>query len=148
MDIPTFLQNSLKVVWVILGLSALILILGWILGRWIAKLVVVLLNRTPIVNFVVNRLKLPDAELFNHRIRQVTRILVVLLSIGGAWQILNSHPDISEFVMSAWQTMLNFVQLPVSYLYLKPCAHWPGNLCAVQSNRLGKGWVSSYCQSN
>jgi small-conductance mechanosensitive channel len=113
MDIPTFLQNSLKVVWVILGLSVLILILGWILSRWIAKLVVSLLNRTPIVDFVVNRLQLPDAELVNHRIRQVTRILVVLLFIGGAWQTLISHPDISGFVTSAWQTILNFVQLPV-----------------------------------
>ena len=112
MDIPTFLQNSLKVVWVILGLSALVLLLGWILRRWIAKLVVGLLNRTPIVDFVVKRLKLPDAELVNHRIRQVTRILVVLLSIGGAWQTLISHPDISGFVTSAWQTILNFVQLP------------------------------------
>lgn len=112
MDIPTFLQNSLKVVWVILGLSALILILGWILSRWIAKLVVGLINRTLIVNFVVNRLKLPDAELVNHRIRQVTRILVVLLSAWVGWQILNSHPDISEFIISAGQAIRSFVQLP------------------------------------
>ena len=111
MDIPTFLQNSLKVAWVILGLSALILILGWILSRWIAKLVVGLFNRTPIVGFFVNRLKLPDAVLISRRIQQTTRILVVLLSIWGAWQVLNSHPDISGFIMSAWKAILNFVKL-------------------------------------
>ena len=112
MDIPTFLQNSLNLTWVIIGLSALILILGWILSRWIALLVVGLLNRTPIVDFIVTRLRFSDAELITHRIQQITRAIIILLSAWGAWQILNSHPDISEFMMRTWQTILGFVRLP------------------------------------
>ena len=113
MGIPPFFQNSLNNVWIILGLSTLILILGWILSRWIAKLIVRLLNRTPVVVFLVNRLKLPDAELVNRRVQQVTRLIIVLLSAWGAWQILNSHPVVSDFIMNVWKAMLNFVHLPV-----------------------------------
>jgi len=113
MDISIFIQSSLKIVWVILGLSALVLVLGWFLSRWIAKLVVGLLNRSPIVNFVINRLKLPNTELINQRVQQIIRLLIVLFSVWIAWQTLNSHPDITEFLLRVWQAILNFVQLPV-----------------------------------
>ena len=76
-------------------------------------MIVRLLNRTPIDDFVVNRLKLPNTELVNHRIQQVTRILVFLFSAWVGWQILNSHPDISEFIIHTGQAILSFVQLPI-----------------------------------
>jgi small-conductance mechanosensitive channel len=113
MDITIFIQDSLKIVWVILGLSALILILGWILSRWIAKAVISLLNRVPIVRFVVNRLKLPDIESINHRLEQITRALIILLTLWGVWKTLNSHPEISGFIADTWQAIVTFVQLPV-----------------------------------
>ena len=112
MDISLFIQSSLKVIWVILGLSALILILGWVLSRWIAKLVVNLLNRTPVVNFIVNRLKLPDAGLINQGVQLITRFIVILFGVWGAWQTLNSHPNIKEFITRAWQVVISFIQLP------------------------------------
>jgi len=113
MGIIIFIQDSLKIIWVVLGLSTLILILGWILSRWIAKLVISLLNRTPIVRFVVNRLKLSDIESINHRLQQITRALIILLTLWGTWKTLNSHPEISGFITEVWQAIVTFVQLPL-----------------------------------
>jgi small-conductance mechanosensitive channel len=113
MGISILLQESLKNVWGILGLSALILILGWILSRLIAKWIVSLLNRTPLLGIDVRRFKLPDLESINLRIRQILRTLIILLAVWGAWKTLNSHPAISGFITATWQAILNFVRLPV-----------------------------------
>jgi len=139
MDIFNVLQNSLTNVWVVLGLSALVLILGWILSRWIAKLVVGLLNRTRMINFVVKRLNLPGAELINRRIQHGTHIVVVLLSAWGGWQILNNHPDILGFILSAWGAIRNFVQLPIVIFILNLA------LIALETFLLFKviGWVKA-----
>ena len=113
MDITTFLQDGLKIVWVIMGLSALILIFGWMISRWVAKITTGLIKRTPIINFTAKRFNFPDAELIHQRIQQTIRLLVILLAGWGAWKILNSHPDISNFLQSAWEATINFAQLPV-----------------------------------
>jgi len=113
MGIITFLQNSLNNIWIIVGLSAFILIFGWMTSRWIAKLVLGLINRTGFINFIVRRLKLPDAEMLNQRIHQIVRLIIILLSIWGAWETLNSHPDLFRLISSTREIIVNFIQLPM-----------------------------------
>ena len=113
MDITTFIQDNLKTVWVIVGLSALLLLCGWLISRWIAKLVTGLINRSPIINLIVERFKLPNAELIHNRIQQTIRLLVILLVLWGAWATLNSHPDISNFLQTAREGIVNFSHLPL-----------------------------------
>lgn len=96
-----------------MGLSVLILVLGWILSQLISKWVVSLLNRTPIVGIVIRRLKLSDLESINLRIRQIFRTLIILLAMWGAWKTLDSNPDISGFLMRSWADINTFVRLPV-----------------------------------
>ncbi|NQU31341.1 MAG: hypothetical protein HQ525_11810, partial [Anaerolineae bacterium] len=112
MDIYAILQDSLKIVWVIVSLSALVLIFGWMISRWIAKIITGLINRTPLINLAAKRINFPDAELIHQRIQQTIRFLVILLAVWGAWKTLNSHPDISNFLLSSWEVIINFAQLP------------------------------------
>lgn len=112
MDIYAILQDSLKIVWVIVSLSALVLIFGWMISRWIAKIITGLINRTPLINLAAKRINFPDAELIHQRIQQTIRFLVILLAVWGAWKTLNSHPDISNFLRSSWEVIINFAQLP------------------------------------
>ena len=113
MDITTFLPDSLNIVWVIVGLSALIIIFGWVISRWMAKTVTGLINRTPIINVIVERFKLPDAELIQQHIQHSIRLLVILLAVWGAWKTLNSHPNISNFFQSTSEVIINFAQLSI-----------------------------------
>jgi small-conductance mechanosensitive channel len=113
MNIFSFLQDSLKNAWVVLGLSAFILLLGWALSRLFARWMVTLLNRTRIVNYVVRRLNLPDAESVNLFIGQITRIIIILIAFWGAWQTLNSLPEISILLTQAWKAVSSFVRLPI-----------------------------------
>ncbi len=113
MNIPLFLQVSLKIIWVVIGLSAFILIFGWMIGRPLAKWLVNLLNRTPTIRFVVKRFKLPSVELINLVIQRIIRVLIMLFALWGAWNTLNINSDISGFITSTWLAIINFVQLPV-----------------------------------
>ncbi len=113
MDPFAFIQNSLKNPWVVLGLSGFILLLGWVFSRLFAKWTVSLLNRTRIINFIVKRFNLTDAESINPFIRQLTRMLIILMFVWISWQTLNSHPDISIFLTQAWKAISSFVKLPV-----------------------------------
>jgi small-conductance mechanosensitive channel len=113
MNISLFIHDSLKIVWVIAGLSGFILVFGWILSGFLAKWLVALINRTSILKFIINRLNLPDADLINQRIRQIIRTLIILLAIWGAWKTLSVNPDISGFIVNTWQAMINFVKLPI-----------------------------------
>lgn len=113
MNIFSFLQDGLKNPWVVLGLSALILLLGWAFNRLFARWMVALLNRTRIVNYVVKWLKLPDAESVDLFIGQITRVIIVLIAFWGAWQTLNSLPEISILLTQAWKAVSGFVRLPV-----------------------------------
>jgi small-conductance mechanosensitive channel len=113
MGIARFLQDSLNIIWVVLGLAALILVLGWLLSRLIAKWVVGLLNRTTLSQLIVQRLKLSSPDVINHRLRQAVRALIILVALWGAWKTLNSHPAIAEFLTQARQAIQNFVHLPM-----------------------------------
>lgn len=139
MNVSAFIQSNLKIVWVIMGLSALILLFGWLTSRWIAKIVAGLINRTPVVNLIVKRFNFPDVELVNQRIQQTTRLIVILFTVWGAWQTLNNHPDIKEFITSARQAILNFVQLPAVVFILNLA------LIGVETFVLFKliGWVKT-----
>ena len=103
MNVFAFIQASLKNIWVVISLSALLLIIGWILSRWIARIAVRLLDRTPLINQLAKRLKLSNSALIELRIQQTTRCLVILLSLWGAWKTLNSHPDLARFFESTWE---------------------------------------------
>ena len=94
MNVSAFIQSNLKIVWVIMGLSALILLFGWLTSRWIAKIVAGLINRTPVVNLIVKRFNFPDVELVNQRIQQTTRLIVILFTVWGAWQTLSRRRKI------------------------------------------------------
>jgi small-conductance mechanosensitive channel len=118
MEILTFLKNSLNSVWGVLALSVLILIFGWVLSRWIAALVVGLLNRTPLVKRLARRLNHPDTGLINRFIRRITAGIVFLLALWAAWKTLMGQPDISGFVNSAKEVVISFVQLPAVILIL------------------------------
>ncbi len=100
-------------IWVILGLSALIIIFGWFLSRWIARLIVSFLNRTPLIRYLVKRLKLADAASINRPLQKVIRTILFILLVWAAWILLNSHPAITEFIVSAWEAVVRFVNLPV-----------------------------------
>ncbi|MBI9050887.1 MAG: mechanosensitive ion channel family protein [Anaerolineaceae bacterium] len=113
MNVALFIQDSLKNIWVVLGLSLFIIIIGWVLGKILAKWITALLNRTPTVNLLVNRLKLPNTDLLNHRIRQFIRLMIMLISIWGAWNTLNSLPEISDFINQTWQSITTFIKLPI-----------------------------------
>lgn len=113
MNVFAFIQASLKNIWVVISLSALLLIIGWILSRWIARIAVRLLDRTPLINQLAKRLKLSNSALIELRIQQTTRCLVILLSLWGAWKTLNSHPDLARFFESTWELIVHFVQLPL-----------------------------------
>jgi small-conductance mechanosensitive channel len=113
MGIARFLQDSLNIIWVVFGLAALILILGWLLSRLIAKWAVGLINRTTLIQLIVRRLNLSSPDVINHRLRQAIRGLFILITLWGAWKALNSHPAIAEFLSQARQAIQNFVHLPV-----------------------------------
>ena len=113
MDINAFLQDSLKTVWPVVGISALILIFGWGISRWVAKMITGLINRTPVIDLAVKRFKLPDSESILQSIQQIIRLFVILLAAWGAWKTLNSHPDISNFLGSAQEAIIDFSQLLV-----------------------------------
>jgi small-conductance mechanosensitive channel len=110
-EISSFIQDSMKIIWVVLGLSVVILLLGWIFSRLLAKLFVALLNRTSIIDTTVTHLKLAGSDAINHRLRQIIRILIFVAAIWWAWLTLYSHPEISGFLTHAWQTLATFVQL-------------------------------------
>ena len=112
MILLSFLQGSLNNPWVVLGLSAFILILGWMLSRLFAKWTVALLNRTHIINFLIMRLKLPDTESIDRLVGQFSRILVVVIAFWGAWQTLNSHPELSTSLLQAGTAISSFLRLP------------------------------------
>ena len=113
MNVITFIQNSVKNLWVDLGLAAFLLVLGWFLSSLLAKWFVKLLNRTALISLIVNRFKLPDAEQINLPIRQFTRILGLLLTLWGVWLTLNIHPQISKAIQGAWHTTFTFARLPL-----------------------------------
>ncbi len=113
MGIARFLQDSLNIIWVVLGLAALILVVGWLLSRLIAKWAVGLLNRTTLIQLIVQRLNLSSPDVINHRLRQAIRALIILVSFWGAWKTLNSHPAIAEFLTQTGQAIQNFVHRPV-----------------------------------
>jgi len=113
MNITVFIQESLKNPWVVLGLSGFILLFGWVFSRLFTKWTVALLNRTRIINFIVKRFNLTDAESINPFIRQLTRMLIILIAVWISWQTLNSHPDISAFLTQAWKAISSFIRLPV-----------------------------------
>ena len=108
MDISSLLENPLATI----GLSVFILLAGWVSSRWIAKLIVGLLNRTHLTGWVTKLLKLQDDTVINRLMTGVVRFVVIFFSAWGAWSILNSHPDISRFITRAGQAISKFVQLP------------------------------------
>ena len=113
MDILSFSENSLNNLWVVLGTSALIVIVSWLAARWIAKLITGLFNRTPVINFFVRLFKLPGNEPINQYLQRILRVLIILMSFWGAWQTLNSNPDISSVLQDVQEKTKLFVRLPV-----------------------------------
>ena len=113
MNVIKFIQDSLSNPWVILGLSLLVLFLGWILSRLVAAWSVRLLNRTPLIRRIGRLLKIGDLELFNRRLQQIIRVLVFLLSLWISWKILISNQQIHGLLLQAWQLVVEFVRLPV-----------------------------------
>ena len=113
MDITTYLHDSVIIIWVIIALSAFILIVGLLTSRWIATFVTGLINRTPIIKHVLQHLKIPDAELMQQRIKKTIRLLSVLFFVWFSWTVLNSHPDVSNFMQNAWNAIINVTQFPV-----------------------------------
>lgn len=111
MNIASFLE-SLKNPLVIIGLSIFILLVGWVVSRWIAKLIVGLLKRTHLTGWVTKSLKLQDASGINRLITGIVRFVVIFFSAWGAWSILNLHSDISRFITRAGKAISRFVRLP------------------------------------
>ncbi|NJN79794.1 MAG: mechanosensitive ion channel family protein, partial [Anaerolineales bacterium] len=110
------------------------------MSRWIAKLIVKLLNRVSIIKLLVNRLNLSDAELVSLRTQDVIRAFIIILSAWEAWQVLNSHADISDFIVSAWLLITNFLQFPAVTFVLNLA------LIGVETYLLFKvfGWVKTW----
>ncbi len=113
MDIFALLEDILKITWVIVGLSALICIFGWMISRWIAKKAAALIIRTPGMALIVERLKLQDTNLISLRIQQTIRLIIIFLTLWGAWNTLNSHPDIALAMSKAEESIVNFSKLPL-----------------------------------
>jgi small-conductance mechanosensitive channel len=111
-EISTFIQDSLKIIWVIMGVSVLILALGWIISKIFARIFVNLLNRSSLIDTIVTQLKLSNAEGFNNSLRSISRVLFFLPALWGAWRTLISQPAINEFISSVWQKLLVLVELP------------------------------------
>ncbi len=118
MVITTFIQNSLAIIWVVLVLAAIILVLGWALGRLLSWLLLRMLRKTRIIEVLSRWSKKPDTSPVELWIRRLIRWVVLLLSAWGAWSILYSHPDIRTFLDNVWTYIDNVFQLPlVVFLY-------------------------------
>ena len=95
-----------------MGLSASILLIGWLASRRIAEIVAGIIHRTPMINSIVKRCRLSNTELPERRMRQILRFLLILLSAWGARATLNSHPDISKSTGNSLNATASFIQLP------------------------------------
>jgi len=111
-----FIEESLKNLWVILGLAALSLVLGWMLGRLLSRLLLQLLRRTRVTEIVSRWLKQPDASRVELWVRRILSWAIFLLAVWGAVSILNSHPDIRGFLEEAWKVTLSTAQQPAVIL--------------------------------
>jgi len=112
-NITTILQNYLQNIWGTLGISAFILLLGWLISNWIAKLIMGLIRRTSIIERAGRRFNQMDVELTHHRLQKVIRLLVFILAAWGAWKTLNSNPSISNLLQTARDTAVDLAQLQV-----------------------------------
>ena len=113
MHISTFVQNSLSIIWVVLALAAAILILGWIFGRILAKIVIRLLGKTNLLKVVSGWLKLPNTTQVENWVRRVVRWTVFLLAVWIAVRILYGHPDIGLLLGGVWTFIVNTAQSPL-----------------------------------
>ena len=112
MDTTSFLESLQKPL-VVIGLSIFFLLVGWVLSRLFAKLIVGLLNRIHLTGWITKSLKLQNATGINRLITGIVRFVVIFFSAWGAWRILNLHPEISRFITRAGQTVSRFIQLPI-----------------------------------
>jgi small-conductance mechanosensitive channel len=113
MNFSTFIQNSLSNIWVILALAAVIIILGWILGRLLSRIISNLLGKTNILNVVSGWLKLPNNSPVETWIRRVIRWGVFLLGLWIGGRILYSHPEIGLFLDGIWTFTVKTARLAV-----------------------------------
>jgi small-conductance mechanosensitive channel len=108
-----FLQNSLSIIWVVLALAAASLVLGWILGKVISKLIVRLLGKTAIPKVVSKWLKQPDTVQVETWVSRLIRWIVFLLAALISARILYSHPDIGSFFRGVWTFIVDTARLEV-----------------------------------
>ncbi len=112
MEISTFLQQAFKNVWVIVVLSGLILIIGWILGGVIPAWVSRLLARAQFARILNGRLKLGPGEVGSRALQQVVRAAVLVAALWGAWRTIDSLPEISGRLALAWSAVAGFARQP------------------------------------
>jgi small-conductance mechanosensitive channel len=108
-----FIQQALANIWVIVGLSLLIVVAGYFLSRLLASWIMRAIRTASRNRLLASRFKVKNAEVVFQRIRQVVRLILFLVSIWVAWMTLDSHPDVAAWLNNAWQALVHFFQLPV-----------------------------------
>ncbi len=139
MDIITSIQEWLKNPWIVLGLSAAILFLGWILSQWIASFTVRLLHRSGFINLLIRRLNFAEERSVDRFAHNLIRIAIILASLWGAWSTVNTHADLGSFITTAGQAVGNFIQLPLVLFLLNL---FLVGLATILLSRLF-GWIRS-----
>ncbi len=112
MDVLNFIRDALLNWWLIVGLSLLIIVSGYFLSRVLANWITHVFIRASRTHLLASRLKISDQDRLYHRVRQVIRLILFLLSVWGAWLTLDRNPYVSQFINQAEKSLGNFFHLP------------------------------------
>ncbi len=99
--------------WMRIGFSILVLFLGWILGRFVARLFVRLLGKTPLDNKVASWLGHPDTGLLHAGLTSLTRLVFFALGLWIGWSIIYPIDAVHNFAGMAGVWLQEFIQFPV-----------------------------------
>jgi small-conductance mechanosensitive channel len=118
MDILTFLENLLRLPWMIACLAAIVVLVGWLLSGMFSRLLLRILKRFSILARFARLFRLPSPEPVSLWIRRIIRWVIFLLAVWWAWRILTANSEIVRFAESTWAFVLESLRLPAVAFFL------------------------------
>ena len=94
-------------------LAAAILLLAWPVGRLLSALVVRLFKRTRLDERLAALWEQADAARIDLRLRQIVRLLILLLAAWIAWGVLRGNAEIAAWLDTAFVAVAGVLGLPV-----------------------------------
>ena len=98
--------------WARIGFSVLVLFLGWVLGRIVARWLVRLLGRTTLDDKIASWLGHPDTGVLHAGLVSFSRLVFFALGLWTGWSIIYPIDAVHKFTGMAGTWLQEFIQFP------------------------------------